>query len=135
MIIEVKKNNWLWLVALLLVCSFGCQAPKKIPAGDISIYKKYAADIKLMHSKISPDSELKFMTAKILFENIDFSFVRNPQELVKILGIDDGRVMNGSGKDYIQYRYRFKDDYIFARFLLVENTLVSFRLKSNVLDN
>ena len=132
--IEVKRFNWLWLVMVVLLCGFGCQSHKKIPAGDIAVYKKYADEIKIMHSKVSPDSELKFTAAKILFKNIDFSFVRSPKELVRILGIDDGRVMNGSGKDYIQYRYRFKDDYIFARFLLVQNTLVSFRLKSNTID-
>ena len=132
--LPVKQFNWLWLAGVLLLCSYGCQSHKKLPAGDITVYKKYADEIKIMHRKISPDSELKFSTAKILFENIDFSFIRSPKELVKILGIDDGRIMSGSGKDYIQYRYRFDNKYIFARFMLVQNTLVSFRLKSNVIE-
>ncbi|MCF6176168.1 MAG: hypothetical protein L3J71_10420 [Victivallaceae bacterium] len=132
MILHKKKFNLLWLVMTALLLSSGCQSVKRIPAGDISIYKKFADEIKIMHSKASPDSELKFSAAKILFDNVDFSFIRNPKDLVKILGLDDARVINAGGKDYIQYRFRFNDKYILARFLLIQNTLISFRLKSNV---
>lgn len=131
-----RKNtfNVLWLCVTVLLIIGGCQSTKKIPAGDISVYKKFADEIKIMQSKASPDGELKFSSAKILFENIDFTFLRKPKDLIKILGSKDAMLINDEGKEYIQYRYKYADKYIWARFLLVRNMLVAFRLKSNVID-
>jgi hypothetical protein len=135
MILQKKTSNALWLVMTALILSCGCQSVKKIPAGDIAIYKVYADEIKIMTSKASPDSELKFSAAKVLFNNIDFSFMRNPRELVNILGQNDARLIAAGHNSYIQYRFRFEDDYIIVRFMLVQDTIVAFRLKSNVIPN
>ncbi len=135
MIQQKRKFALLWLFIAVSVIIGGCQSTKKIPAGDITIYKKFADEIKIMHSSVSPDSELKFSTAEILFNNIDFSFIRKPINLVKILGRKDAILINDAGKEYIQYRYRFEDKYIFARFLLVQNMLVAYKIKSNTIDN
>ena len=134
MIQRKKKFSLLWLFIAVSVIIAGCQSTRKIPAGDITIYKKFADEIKIMHSKLSPDSELKFNTAVILFNNIDFSFVREPKNLVKILGRKDAILISNEGKEYIQYRYRFGDKYIFVRFLITQNMLVAVKIKSNVVN-
>ena len=127
----MKKILLLLTVAGLTLFGSGCQT-KRLPAGDVDIYKKYADEIKIMHSKISPDSELKFKAAVTLFNNIDFSFLREPQVLVKILGTYDARIINVDNKQYVQYRYRYDDKYILARFLLIKDMIVTSFVKSNV---
>ncbi|MFA6716761.1 MAG: hypothetical protein WC082_04010 [Victivallales bacterium] len=116
------KMRVLTAVAMLMLAS-GCSVlPKeKLPAGDIDIYKLYASEIDILHNQsLRTDSKEKYEAAMTLYNNIDFSFVREVSTLEKIFGARDAHLGHRDHeKQNIIYVYRYKGKrvrFVFLRF-------------------
>lgn len=106
----------------------GCSSlqKEKLPAGDIDIYKLYAAEIDILHNPaLRTDSREKYEAALTLYKNVDFSFVREVATLEKIFGAGDAHLGTPSYEQQnIIYVYRYKDKRVRFVFLRYNNAVI-----------
>lgn len=114
------------VTALMLI--FGCSSlqKEKLPAGDIDIYRLYAAEIDTLHNQLlRTDSREKYEAALTLYKNIDFSFVRDVFTLEKIFGARDAHLGHRDHeKQNIIYLYRYKGKRVRFVFIRYNNAVI-----------
>ena len=119
----MRTKLHLLLTFSVVMLFFGCATSQsdKLPAGDIDIYTKYKEEIAILHnSSLRPNSKIKYDAALTLYENIDFSFVREIFTLQKIFSAYDAHETRPkNGKRTIIYLYRYKNKrvrFVFERY-------------------
>lgn len=122
------------LICLAVVLS-GCQS-SKLPAGDVEVLRKYRTEVEILRDpKIKANTKIKFDAAKIIFDNVDFSYARNYDELEQIFGNSDvvGKTRYG-GKKSLVYAYSWEDQVIQADFFFSGQFITGVKVKETTFD-
>ena len=125
---KIKLHFFLAGLAIMLLSGCSTSQSEKLPAGDIDIYTKYDYEIATLHnSALRTDSKQKYEAALTLYENIDFSFVRDVATLGKIFGARDAHLSKISfenEKQTIIYVYRHKGKRVRFVFIRYNNAII-----------
>jgi len=118
---KIKLHFFLAGLAIMLLSGCSTLPSEKLPAGDIDIYTKYDNEIATLHNTVlRTDSELKYEAALTLYNNVDFSFVREVSTLEKIFGARDAHLGKKKfEKQTIIYVYTYKGKrvrFVFIRY-------------------
>ncbi len=126
------------LNALIIMCLgaviCGCQT-RKLPAGDVEIMQKYRTEIAILHDpKIKANTEIKYNAAKIILDNVDFSYARNYKDLEQIFGFTDvdTKILYG-GQKALVFKYSWENKVIEATFHFSGYSITGVKIKD--LDN
>ncbi len=105
----MKQSLLLLVAAALLSLIAGCTTTK-IPSEDIDVLKIYRPEIAVLHSSLPPNSKEKYEAAKVLADNVDFSFTRSVQTLDEIFSAVDARVdVPNAADQMLMFYYQYRD--------------------------
>ena len=123
---KIKLHLLVAAAAIILISGCSTSQSAKLPAGDIDIYSKYKNEIATLHNPaLRADSELKYRAALKLYQNVDFSFVRDLRTLEKIFSAHDAHLgKNNYEKQPIIYLYRYKDKRVRFVFVRYNNSII-----------
>lgn len=109
----------------------GCSTePKKFPCTDIDVLTRFEREINILKSRDIPvESEAKFRAARILYQNVDFSFARDTGNLLNIFGAHDARRGKVLDNDTIVYQYTWNGEYVRFAFMGVGNIITGCEIK------
>ncbi|MFA6659344.1 MAG: hypothetical protein WCS25_06600, partial [Victivallaceae bacterium] len=110
----------LTLMVSALFLLFGCESigRKKIPCNDIEVFTRFRREISILQDKsLYPDSERKFRAARVLYQNVDFSFARDTELLVRIFGTGDVKRAKVLDNDSLVFLYSWENEYIRFAFM------------------
>lgn len=124
----MKSKLQFLLATLAIILISGCSSMQsnRLPAGDIDIYTNYKREIAILHNPtLRSDSELKYKAALTLYQNVDFSFVRDLKTLEKIFSARDAHLSKKNfEKQTIIFLYRYKDKRVRFVFVRFNNSIV-----------
>jgi outer membrane murein-binding lipoprotein Lpp len=122
----MKMRIFTVVSVFMLIAGCASLTKEKLPAGDIDIYKLYGAEIDTLHNQaLRTDSREKFEAAMTLYNNVDFSFVREVSTLEKIFGAHDAHLGTRSHeKQNIIYVYRYRGKRVRFVFLRYNNAVI-----------
>ncbi len=116
---------------VLAVIAGGCSMePKKMPCTDIDVLTKFEREIYVLKTRaLPPESEPKFRAARILYQNVDFTFARDTDILAKIFGAQDAHRGKVLGNDTIVFQYVWNNEYVRFAFMGVGNVITGCEVK------
>ena len=120
--------NCLLLLALSLVV-VGCSTTK-LPAGDVEVFQRYKTEIEILKDpKIKPNTKLKYDAAKVIFDNVDFSYARTYKDVQQIFSFNDvfGKTLYG-GKKSLVFKYSWEDKVIEGNFFFIGTTITGCKI-------
>jgi hypothetical protein len=124
----MKIKSYFFLAGLAIMLLSGCATSEsdKLPAGDIDIYTRYDDEIATLHdTTLRTDSEQKYEAAMTLYENVDFSFVREVSTLQKMFGARDAHLGKRKfEKQTIIYLYRYRGKRVRFVFISYNNAII-----------
>ncbi len=88
----------------------GCASTQKIASEDIEVPKLFRAEIAVLHSNLPPNSKEKYMAAKTLHQNIDFTLTRDVSTLDTIFSAVDARTdMRNAADQMLMFYYQYEN--------------------------
>jgi DNA-binding transcriptional regulator WhiA len=127
-----------WLAAAVMAAGlWGCNTqPKKMPCTDVDIQTKFEREIYILKNTDLPtESEAKFRAARILYQNVDFTFARDTNTLVSIFGARDARRGTVLDNHAIVYQYVWNNEYIRFAFMGVGSVITGCEIKMDKYQN
>lgn len=124
----------LTLMVSVLFLLFGCESigRKKIPCNDIEVFTRFRREISILQDKsLYPDSERKFRAARVLYQNVDFSFARDTELLVRIFGTGDVKRAKVLDNDSLVFLYSWENEYIRFAFMGVGDVITHSEVKND----
>ena len=121
-------------LSLALVIS-GC-ATQKLPAGDIEVMQKYRTEVEILRDpKIKANTKIKFEAAKVIVDNVDFSYARSWHDLEEIFGFNDvvGKTRYG-GKKSLVFKYSWQDQVIEVNVFFSGHSVTRVNVKETTFD-
>ncbi len=116
------KNILLYAAAGAMLLLAGCQH-ESIPAEDPRVLTVYADEIAILQDPyLATNSPEKFNAAKVIAENVDFSFLRNVRTIEDIFLPSDA--MQNKSQTEVGFYYPYKQNSVRFRFYRHDNIVI-----------
>lgn len=127
-------------ILLLLIAAVlfvpGCESikVKKIPCNDIDVLTRFKHEIAILQADVnSVGQERKFRAARVLYQNVDFTFARDTALLMEIFGLKDVRRAKVLDNDTLIFQYTWNNQYIRFAFMGINDVITHAEVKQDTI--
>ena len=129
-----------WKILLLLISAVlltpGCESmkAKKMPCNDVDVPIRFKHEIAILQADMrSVGAERKFRAARVLYQNVDFTFARDTDILLTIFGTKVARRAKVLDNETLVFQYTWNNQYIRFAFMGIKDVITHAEVKHDTI--